>query len=568
MIVRGGHARGRVARSASSPTGCPTGSCTSPGGPARFLEVLRDQLTPPGRHSARRRSSADGRWSSTGSIPTPAQSHEALLTIADGLIGTNGAPLFAHPGRASRAVGGRRLRRRRAAHRPARRAAVGDARRTRSASGDRVRRALDLRTGRARRRCRRATPRCDSVRFSSLARPGRRGAPSRCRPARRRPTRSSVRTARHRPASTTARCGARRGARRLDHRRGVAATRRHPARSSRVVRRRRRAPPIRIARGAGLAAARADGFDRLLADHRRTWARRWERADIRIDGDDAAPARRTSRALPLDGVGRPAGRGRGRCPRDDRARLSRPRVLGRRAVRAPVPRRDRAGGGPGDARVPGATGCRRRSPRRGPRAGAARGSRGSRPRPASTSRPEPGTIRPARSCRSAPGEAEVHIVGDVAWAACCYIDWTTTRSSRLGAGPDAARSRPRATGRRAFASTAPGARTSTASSGPTSTTSPSTTTRSRTCSRAGTSGARPPPRSRSTTVQCRPTSCETWHRLADALVDGFDPATRRVRGVRRLLRSRADARPRRRASPPGHRRSGARARSACIARRS
>jgi trehalose/maltose hydrolase-like predicted phosphorylase len=32
------------------------------------------------------------------------------------------------------------------------------------------------------------------------------------------------------------------------------------------------------------------------------------------------------------------------------------------------------------------------------------------------------------------GEAEVHIVGDVAWAACCYIDWTDDREFAEGPG--------------------------------------------------------------------------------------------------------------------------------------
>lgn len=34
-----------------------------------------------------------------------------------------------------------------------------------------------------------------------------------------------------------------------------------------------------------LVAARAQGFDRLLAEHRRAWAQRWDGADIEIDGD-------------------------------------------------------------------------------------------------------------------------------------------------------------------------------------------------------------------------------------------------------------------------------------------
>jgi trehalose/maltose hydrolase-like predicted phosphorylase len=44
-------------------------------------------------------------------------------------------------------------------------------------------------------------------------------------------------------------------------------------------------------------------------------------------------------------------------------------------------------------------------------------------------RDESGHVTPIRT-----GEAEVHIVGDVAWAACCYIDWTGDEEFATGAG--------------------------------------------------------------------------------------------------------------------------------------
>lgn len=45
-------------------------------------------------------------------------------------------------------------------------------------------------------------------------------------------------------------------------------------------------PPDADAATARAREAGAHGFDRILRDHRRAWARRWETSDIRIDGDD------------------------------------------------------------------------------------------------------------------------------------------------------------------------------------------------------------------------------------------------------------------------------------------
>ena len=44
-------------------------------------------------------------------------------------------------------------------------------------------------------------------------------------------------------------------------------------------------------------------------------------------------------------------------------------------------------------------------------------------------RDQTGRVTPIRT-----GEAEVHIVGDVAWAACCYVDWTDDQEFATGPG--------------------------------------------------------------------------------------------------------------------------------------
>ena len=73
------------------------------------------------------------------------------------------------------------------------------------------------------------------------------------------------------------------------------------------------------------------------------------------------------------------------------------------------------------------------------RAGRAQGRRG-RPVPVGVGRsgwtsPRPrARPAPAQSCRSAPVQLEEHIVADVAWAACCYIDWTGDHEFAAGPG--------------------------------------------------------------------------------------------------------------------------------------
>ena len=95
--------------------------------------------------------------------------------------------------------------------------------------------------------------------------------------------------------------------------------------------------------------ARELGFDTMLSDHRRAWAARWEDADIRIDGDrELQLAVRLALFHLIASVadeGEAAVGARGLTG----ARLPRPRLLGQRCPRAPVPGCDTSGCRPGDA---------------------------------------------------------------------------------------------------------------------------------------------------------------------------------------------------------------------------
>ena len=148
---------------------CPTGVVHLAGGPSRFLELLHDQLR---RRADLPRVVVQDGWSFVvdGFDPDAGRSNEALLTIADGVIGTNGAPLFAHPGASPEVLaagvydgeGPPRI-----SFAGPRWAALGRD----LAPEDRVRRVLDLRTGLLGEDVDGETA-VQSVRFSSLARPG------------------------------------------------------------------------------------------------------------------------------------------------------------------------------------------------------------------------------------------------------------------------------------------------------------------------------------------------------------------------------------------------------------
>ena len=90
--------RATVLSVGAEPTGAPADVLSPGGGPAFFLRVLADQL------ERRRRGDVpdldhDPDWTLTveGLDPRLERVHESLLTLADGRLGTRGAPLFDHP---------------------------------------------------------------------------------------------------------------------------------------------------------------------------------------------------------------------------------------------------------------------------------------------------------------------------------------------------------------------------------------------------------------------------------------------------------------------------------------
>ena len=271
------------------PNGVPNSVTHLAGGPRRFLDVLSDQLR---RRSDLPRVVADDGWSLVVDAfdPDLGRAREAMLTVADGVIGTSGAPLFSHP-----------------AARPELLAAGvydGDGPLTDLLPGprwatlartlaaeDHVRRVLDLRTGLLGEDVDGETS-VRSMRFSSLARPGiavlradldpleTPGAPLDVSGALVPPD-AEVLTGvvdgyewmatRGTGGSITAAVDQEADPSRLDR---IAA----------YVVSANGAEPERAA--LNLARARTDGYDALLAEHRRAWAQRWERADVRIEGDD------------------------------------------------------------------------------------------------------------------------------------------------------------------------------------------------------------------------------------------------------------------------------------------
>ena len=380
-------------------------------------------------------STATRRWTltSTASTRSSSGSHESLLTLADGRLGTRGAPLFDHPSAAPGVVLAGRLRGRRAGDRARRRAATG------RASSRPRRRPQDHAAPRSGRPgfCAR-TGQITSLRFSSLARPG------------------TVALRAHAERTTILAAGAANAARQPSWPRCATAAAGRPSSASAPTTASRASPQ------AALADAEEAGFERLLREHREAWARRWRERRRRDRGRPRAAARGPLRALPPDGVGRRPRRGCGRSARLERRRVQRARLLGQRRLRAPVPRRDPPGGGASDARVPNPPAARR--PRSGTRAlgrrgrplrlgvGRRRPRRDAGVRAARDRRPRPHPHRRARGAHRRRRRLGGGLLPRL----------DRRRRIRDGAGRASSSSRPPATGPRGCASTRTGGRTSTA----------------------------------------------------------------------------------------------------------
>lgn len=189
---------------------------------------------------------------------------------------------------------------------------------------------------------------------------------------------------------------------------------------------------------AALAAAEAAGtagFDRLLSEHRAAWARRWQEADVVVDGDPqlqravrfalfhlmAAVADRGEAAVGARGLSGPGYRGHVFWDSDVFV-LPFLAATHPAAARAMLEYRAR--------RLPAARALARRLGCAGARFPWESAADGADVTPTTARLPT------GEQVRIWTGEREEHIVADVAWAAGCYLDWTGDAAFAGGAGRD------------------------------------------------------------------------------------------------------------------------------------
>jgi len=388
----------------AEPAGVPAGVTVLGGGPARFLALLADQL------ERRRRGDVPDvddtpDWTLTvdGLDPDLERVHETLLAIADGRLGTRGTPLLAHPatdpGVRAAGVYARTGADSELAGCPDWTTLPGTV-----SDPTLLRRRLDLRTG-----VLRQDGPVAALQFSSLARPATvvlraEGPPGRL-PGTDRYTLPGPFAA---ALSDLCRDG------RLDRLGGYA--------------------PDEADARAARATAEELGFDRLLAEHRAAWAARWDAADVVVlDGDPelqlairfalfhmmASVADEGEAAVGARGL--VGGGYRGHVFWDsDVFVLPFLAATHPAAARAMLEYRIR--------RLDAA------------RAGALRrGNRGARfPWESAVDgfdvTPSFGRLPSGEIARIRTGEAEEHITADVAWAASCYLDWTGDTEFAEGPG--------------------------------------------------------------------------------------------------------------------------------------
>ncbi|MGD0452250.1 MAG: glycosyl hydrolase family 65 protein [Solirubrobacteraceae bacterium] len=179
--------------------------------------------------------------------------------------------------------------------------------------------------------------------------------------------------------------------------------------------------------------AREAGRERLLSDHRRAWAQRWDTADVRIDGDPELQLGVRMALFHLMSCagdhGEAAVGARGLSGRGYRGHVfwdSDVFVLPFLAATHPAAARSileyRV------RRLPAAQAAARAAGRAGARFAWESAASGEDVTPRSA------RDRAGREVAIYTGQREEHIVADVAWAAGCYIDWTGDRAFREGAG--------------------------------------------------------------------------------------------------------------------------------------
>jgi trehalose/maltose hydrolase-like predicted phosphorylase len=411
------------------PNGVPAGVVHVSGGPATFVALLEDQLR---RRSDLPRVAARAAWSLVFDDfdASTTRAHESLLTIADGVIGTSGAPLFAHEAArydvlASGVYDG-----------------VGSD--TDLLAGpqwarlgwplndnDELRRILDLHTGTLAEYVRGAAS-LDSVRFSSLARPGVVALRADVDP----PETSPPLTA---PDEREVESGVNAHDWMITRGEGgsiavAAAQRRAGTRLERIAAYATGSDDGLLERAeATLERAIDDGFEVLLGEHRRAWSERWDHADVRIVGDDelqhairvslfhlmASVSDRGEAAVGARGLSGRAYRGHVFWDADLFV-LPFLAATHQQSARAMLEYRI--------ARLPQALARAVAEGREGARFPWESAADGSEVTPR-TGRDQSGRLVPIRT-----GDEEIHIIGDIVWAALYYAEWTGDEEFLAGAG--------------------------------------------------------------------------------------------------------------------------------------
>jgi trehalose/maltose hydrolase-like predicted phosphorylase len=395
-------ARATIVSVGREPTETPPGVLALGGGPPAFLKILEDQL-------ARRRRldvpdvDDDPAWSLTvdGFDHSLERVHESLLALVDGRLGTRGIPALEISATdpavvlagVYRGVG------------PASELAHGPVWPQLSAAQDFPphRRRLDLRTG----TLREYGP-IESIRFSSFARPAtvvlRASGPRELLPRGRRwSIGRAIRAAF------------------LDRRHGQ------------VFERVAAYNVDAAAAAAALTVAEHAGFERLLGEHRRTWARRWDEADVVIEGDaDLHHAVRLALFHlmgSVDDTGEAAVGARGLTGVGYRGHvLWDSDVFVLPFLAATHPQAARAMLEYRVKRLPAALAAARALGRSGARFPWESAADGSDVTPAIALLPTGAHV----AIRT--GELEEHIVADVAWAASHYLEWTGDTEFESGDG--------------------------------------------------------------------------------------------------------------------------------------
>jgi trehalose/maltose hydrolase-like predicted phosphorylase len=403
--------RATVLSVGAEPAGAPAGVLHVRGGPERFLEILADQLQ---RRRDREVPRVDGDHGWTISVdgldPGLERVHESILTVADGRIGTRGTPLLRHPAASASTLAAGIYE----GHGPA--TELAQCPDWSGLPGDLpleplIRRELDFHTGVLRQAVGLPDGTLTSLQFTSLAEPGtvalRANAPEAVLP----PTGTRVASG----GLATAFCD-RRAGEALDRFGAYALN----ARESRE-------------RLTGMVEG---GFEAALAAHRAAWGERWDDADIVIEGD--AELQRAVRftlfhLMASVGVSAEAAVGaRGLSGSGYRGHVfwdSDVFVLP--FLAATHPRAARAMLEYRVARLPAAREAARRLGRRGARFPWESAGDGRDVTPTGVRDPRTGRLVRIRT-----GELEEHIVADVAWAAQCYLDWTGDPDFAAGPGRD------------------------------------------------------------------------------------------------------------------------------------